>query len=73
MDEERRQELQRLKTLKQQEIRKKMELVAEAAGVDPARLDELNLDMEGDFDPEQFEAQLSVGADESGLACLHVR
>jgi hypothetical protein len=37
-----------------------MELVAEAAGVDPARLDELELDMDGDFDPEQFEAQLSV-------------
>ena len=49
-----------MKTLKEQEIRKKMETIAEAAGIDPARLKDMKMDVDGDFDPDSFEQQLSV-------------
>jgi hypothetical protein len=86
---ERQQEVRRLKSLKQQEIRQRMEQIAggptagdhgrvrnsttvppvmnsgrgsrshaAAAGVDPSHLE--NIDLDGEFDPEQFEAQLAV-------------
>ncbi|TPX59146.1 hypothetical protein PhCBS80983_g02675 [Powellomyces hirtus] len=57
------EELKRLKNLKKEEIRKRLEQIKEIAGGDFAGLDEV--DLENDFDPNEFDKKMSAAFDES--------
>eukprot|EP00051_Salpingoeca_urceolata_P019605 m.288116 g.288116 ORF g.288116 m.288116 type:complete len:762 (-) comp19449_c0_seq3:1567-3852(-) len=58
------EELRRLKNLKQKEMQQKLQQIQEIAGLHGRSLDGL-LDVEGDFDPDNFDQQLQSVFDDS--------